>query len=972
MMMRWISGLLLVLAVWPTWLKAEEREENTQLGLPEALSSRPFLWREQPVYRNFAFDGYTNYPNHSFPYADTPRAFYSNLGDYLINGYEIYDWREERRPGLEFGSSITKDTGVFQTVLDNVVVARDGYGSWGYSAIVGDGLIARFTPLTLSKVDFNGIRLDVSTTRWKFTALGSRIERPNHIINLIPTWRVDDTQFADTSTLLLGGRAQADLGALQVGLNGVNLHVYQSTQPGNSMKGIVHPQQPLVDWVVVRFSDDSPGDGRAGAAVQEVQLIVDGQPRPELQPIVIRHRTGPQSQVGTTSRATGEFRRVIYTTFVGYYQRNPAYYRGREEIPLFADYLYRSDHEAGEDVTGNTNLPGLLDEFDLEDPSQILRADGEEQLVFMFDLSGEQRVESVAVEGLLANDYLVEVATLHEQDPRARSRESQFRSTFYRTVAQSEGNVQDMSNLERVRFGVGEDTAIFTYSTDVHLSLPGLEVRGEYARSALYSRYPAHVDRVPVFDRGPRIAEHGSGYFLNGVHWFDRGRVGAEYFVMNPDFRTSARMHLPFDLAYADSPLGGIVNDTVYWDLVQDNEDGDRYPDVRIGGILGSLPDRLDRDTDGVFPGQDEDKDGFPDTNRNFNQIPDYEEPFLMFGVEPNEYVYGLDRNNNDEPDAREDDDVVDYPYEPDQRGYHVFGQVDLGGLWSAGAGRYDVEQIAGAGRNQVDYMLINYRRDEADGRLRRLFFENNVRRVKDDIPDEYNVVEARPRRLSTSQVTGLSPTAQVFFNETRQDPLLYEDSYVNESYLESRLRPAAGLSLVQKLRLRFNWQQGGALPGGRLQRSRRLDYWTGVSSVDYTYHWGRLDLEPQFKFLWLRLRDQRTEKSLRSEYGLLPIFRLSYPLMPRTRLRVGVQGMGGLPYRFEDKAIPRNSFDRHTWFATLTNRSKYFGYDLYTIVGTSRDKKNFDDAFRASEEFDVWSFFVRALIGFTEYGRPI
>ena len=386
-MMRWISALLVVLAAWPSWLEADG-EENTQLGLPEALSSRPFLWREQPVYRNFAFDGYTNYPNHSFPYADTPRAFYSNLGDYLINGYEIYDWREQRRPGLEYGSTITKDKGVFQTVLDNVVVARDGYGSWGYSAIVGDGLMARFTPLTLSKVDFNGVRFDVSTTRWNFTALGSRIERPNHIINLIPTWQVDDTHFADTSTLLLGGRAQADMGALQVGLNGVNLHVYQSTQPGNSMKGIVHPQQPLVDWVVVRFSDDSPGDGRAGATVQEVQLIVDGQPRPELQPIVIRHRAGPQSQVGTTSRATGEFRRVIYTTFVGYYQRNPAYYRGREEIPLFADYLYRSDHEAGEDVTGNTNLPGLLDEFNLEDPSQILRADGEEQLVFMFDLSG--------------------------------------------------------------------------------------------------------------------------------------------------------------------------------------------------------------------------------------------------------------------------------------------------------------------------------------------------------------------------------------------------------------------------------------------------------------------------------------------------------------------------------------------------------------------------------------------------------
>ena len=176
----------------------------------------------------------------------------------------------------------------------------------------------------------------------------------------------------------------------------------------------------------------------------------------------------------------------------------------------------------------------------------------------------------------------------------------------------------------------------------------------------------------------------------------------------------------------------------------------------------------------------------------------------------------------------------------------------------------------------------------------------------------------------------------------------------------------------MQKLRLRLNWQQGGPLPGGHLQRSRRLDHWTGVSRLDYTYHWGRLDLQPQLKFFWLRLRDQRAERSLRSEFGALPIFRLNYPLMPRTTLRVGVQGVGWWPYWFEDRASPRNSFERHTWFATLTNRSSYFGYDLYTIVGTSRDKRNFDDVFREAEEFDVWSFFVRALIGFTEYGRPI
>ena len=964
-----MACILLVLASSAT--VTGEEEGKIGLRLTEVLASRPFLQREQPGYRNFAFQGYSNYLNHTFPYADTPRAYFSSLGNYLTTGYELYNWSEQRRPGLEYGSSIFKDTRVYQTVFDHVVVARDGYGSWGYSALVGDGLIARFTPLTLSKVDLNGVRLDVSSPYLKLTVLGSRIERPNWIINLIPQWAIDDLHYADTSTLLLGSRAQADVGPLQMGLNGVNLHVYQSTKSGNSLKGIVHPEQLLVDWVVVRFSDDSPADGRAGAVVQEVQLIVNGQPRPDILPIVVRHRAGAQSQVGTTSRLTGEFRRTVYYTFTGYYQRNTDYYRGREEIPLFADYLYRWEHEAGQDVSGNTNLPGLLDEFALEDPSQILRADGEEQLVLMFDLSQEPRVESVEVEGLLANDYRVEVATLHEQDPRARNRETQYKSTFYRTAARADGNVQDLSNLGRVRFSVGENTALFTYSADLRLALPGLEVQGEYARSALYSRYPAHVDGVPLFDRGPRFAERGSAYFLNGVHWFDRGRVGAELFAINPGYRTSARMFLPFDVAYADSPFGGIVNDTIYWDLVQDNEDGDRYPDVRLGGVLGSLPDRYGHDTDGVFPGQDEDNDGFPDTNRNFNQIPDYEEPFLMYRVEPNEYAYGLDRNNNDEPDEREDDSDADYPYDHDQRGYHVFGELDLALHWSAGVGRYAVEQVAGGGRNRVAYGLLTYRREGQD-HLRRLLFDNQFRRVTDDIADEFNVVDELPTRLTPSNATGVEPGAPVFFSQVREDLLRYQDSYVYESYLEGHLNPSAGLNYVQELHLRLNWQQGGSLPGGRLQRSRRLDRWTGVSRLDYTYRWGRLELQPQFKLFWLRERDQEAEQSLRSEFGALPIFRLTYPLMPRTNLQAGVQGLAGSPYRFEDRVNGRNSFERRTWFLTLTNRSSYFGYDLYTIVGTQRDKKEFDDVFREADGFDVWSFFVRALIGFTEYGRPI
>ena len=73
------------------------------------------------------------------------------------------------------------------------------------------------------------------------------------------------------------------------------------------------------------------------------------------------------------------------------------------------------------DVSGDTNLEGLVALFDVESPDEVLRADGEEQLVFMFDLRQEPLIESVEVEALLGNDYRVEVSFLMNENTRARN-----------------------------------------------------------------------------------------------------------------------------------------------------------------------------------------------------------------------------------------------------------------------------------------------------------------------------------------------------------------------------------------------------------------------------------------------------------------------------------------------------------------------------------------------------------------------
>ena len=965
-----MAPVLCLLCIALLLAKAYPQDNSARLDRSsELISSRHFLRHQAPPYRNFALEPFTHYPNHSFPYAHRAQSFYGPLGDYLTSGYSLFSWNERRRPGLQYGSAIFKDIDVFRPIFDHVIVASDGYSDWGYSFIVGDDLIAHLTPLTMSHVTFHGVRLDAQVPRLEFTLMGSRIERPWHWVegSNIGPWMIDGVHYADTSTMLLGGRAQTRIGALRLGISGANAHIFQSTQPDNTPKGVIRPDHVRIGWLGVRFTDDSPSDDRGGAVVQELDIIVNGQVRPDIRPRIITHRAGVRSAVGTYSRTTGEFRGTGYK---------------RRGYPYYVDYLYRILLEDGADVSANTQVDVLRETFTIPPPGTVLQADGDQRVVVLYDLFEEPLIESVEIEALLANDYRVEAFILTEQNPRAHNLQSQWRTSSFITHLRAPGNVQDLSNLARRRFVIGENTAIFTYSADAKLDLPGIEIDAEYARSARYSRYPAYMGDTPIFRRAPHYGEHGSAYFVTASHWFSRGRLGAEYFAINPDFRT--RLFSRRETTAASEYIGVGFSQMFAMNLVQDNDDGDRFPE---GGNRPIGAPSYGGDIDGVFPNQDENKDGIPDTNRNFNGIPDWNEPFLMFESDPNEYVYGLDLNHNDEPDRREDDYELDYPYDFDQRGFHAFAQVHLSTNWILGMGRYRTGEIAGAGRNHADYTLLSYRRKGAD-RVLSLFFENNLRRVRDNIQDNFSASKDNPRLGLYFDYRGYEAVrpgiqgALLFQSRSHQpDFLLYRDSYVNETYLEGHLNPWSSLNLVHKLRLRLNWQQGGDLPGGASQRDRRLDYWTLVSRADYTWQWGRLQIQPRIKFMFLRLVDQNADRQpggryaareLIAEHRIIPILLVSCPLLRRTTMQLGLQGLGPLPYRLEDRVRERNSLRRRIGFLTLTNRSLYFGYDLYNIVGMQRDKLSYDDTFRQSSNRDTWSFFIRTLVGFTEYGRAI
>ena len=114
-------------------------------------------------------------------------------------------------------------------------------------------------------------------------------------------------------------------------------------------------------------------------------------------------------------------------------------------------------------------------------------------------------MKSVEVDALVGNDYRVDVATLTEENPRGKTYHARFRSTFYHTALRATGNVQDLTNMRRVRIPIGENTGQFVYGADMKMELVGVQVAGEFARSSVYSRYAGFENGESAFNDTPPV-----------------------------------------------------------------------------------------------------------------------------------------------------------------------------------------------------------------------------------------------------------------------------------------------------------------------------------------------------------------------------------------------------------------------------------------------------------------------------------
>ena len=834
---------------------------------------------------------HSNYARHTYQrYVGTALEgdyFYDSFGDYVSRGWLIYDWRQDQPQ--DFGSSLFKGDR-FNSWFSSAVVSADTKGQHAYSITVGNGLRTVLTPLTFSKPSFNGVQIDYSSDRVAATVLTSRISDPG--------FDFIGARTQTTTTGLIGGRATTQVGDhLQLGANFVDAR-HSNTNLGISEGHFIagnlaggQSSRP-VNIIIVVLGDDSPEDGQGGAAL-----------------------FGHNARVTVRNFETGE------------------------ETIFSQDQLVRE----------GLAWPQVFGGFPRGDH---LAADGEELIVLNYDFtdiafqfpdgSDISNIVNIEFDYVLANDYTIQVWSdrhVKVADLGGHVGTGELAITTPVTpqviadeepallpVRRAEGNVDDLSNMERFQFEYGLPTANLVAGFTIDgTDIWGFDLSGEWDRNVRYFQYP----NVSLFRENEdhkinsrssdawylTLAKSGNPYFMYG-----------EAYTLDHEYSTSAFVvDRSGDINY-DFPA------TYQYEFVDDNDDQDLVPEWVRAGQVTSV-DNV------VFPGWDENGDFVSDFNQNDNrsirnQVPDFDEPFLRHDVDRPEFLFGIDLNNNAWTDRFEDDDLPDYPYKTDRRGYNVFVGAHITPEMRLLVGRTDERMLSEDRGNRTTYALFSLDRDYPGFGRVRVF--DMLKRASDSIPDD--------RREITFIFEAGRPLVE--------DVLPAQDTWVNTGWLGFDYSGLPAFRSVNKLKYEFYRQRQDdpiSIAGDPLQETS--SFFGLINKCDYEFSLGRADVRPRAKseFLWAEQFLQR-EGDRREWTGTLSLI-AHLPVLAHSGVTTGVEYVRFDEQTVDEKELVDGGIEGETgdsrsivYGLQFHNVSDYLGYRLTMQLGflvnrTSRER---------------------------------
>ena len=822
-------------------------------------------WR-QWEYSNYARTPYERYVN-------TTREgdyFYDVYGNFTTHGWLIYDWRQDQP--LPLGSGIFQGSR-FNTWFNAVTISGDSQGQYNYAITVGDRIRTTLTPMTFSKPDFNGVQIDFASDKYQATILASRISEPIRGSSQGLGGSTEPVSQTNT-TSMFGGRATFQVGDfITLGATLVDARNANTTLDlfaGDLVAGSLTAGQsttPLTAIAVI-LSDDSPEDGEGGAALFSHEVRITSR------------------DFDTGKETVSTLQEVV---------------RPGSEWPV---------------IFGGFRRPGFL------------AADGPERIIVNYDFNdpayiGPDPTTIVGVDFnyVVANDFKVELWSDRQTGQRAvpaaplTSEVIDNSQPAFVVLRRAEGNVKDISNLQRIKFDYGLPTANLIGGFTIEgANALGFDFYGEWDRNKRYAQYP----NAALFNEGKK---HAISSEASDAWYFNVSRDAFPYFLYGEAYAIDEAYSTTTFLVNANGDVQYDNSQRHFYEFVDDNDDQDRYPDwVRFG----TINDRA------IYPGWDQNNDFISDFNQNDNATvgnitPDYEEPFLRYNVDRPEFLFGIDLNNNNWIDRFEDDDLPDFPYKPDRRGFNVFGGVHLLPEARLIVGRTDDESQTTNATNATNYAMFTFDKNYAG--LGRLRVFDMVKQAKDTIPD------AR-REPTPFEGAPIQPVVR--------DILPAQDTWINTAFVQFDYKGIEGLNLVNKLKWEIFRQNQAETrdANGRLMEDE-ASFFGLINKVDYTYGLGRLNLQPRLKSELLRQTAFLVADDDREEWTATAQLIATLPVLRHTIIQTGLEQLWFSNQSLDENALIAAGRQQETGDRSSTNiavqlstTSDYLGYRLTTQIG--------------------------------------
>lgn len=920
---RWALGALIL-----TMLIGMSQDVCAQASSGLKLTSIPSSSPLRSFINRGVWPGYHNYGKTAFqPLTNSVRSteLYDRLGTHLFRGYPLLSWRETRSDSVGLQSSLVQRENYFFNFFNNLMVANDSYRGWNVAVTVGDAIRTSLSPLTVRSPRWQGMRIDGSTDNQGFTALLTR--------GAAERFSAFDARRDLSPVLSYGGHyTNSPNDILTLGLTFFNQHQTDvESKQGSFISGSQPYQIRSPKRVSVWIQSDDP---TTVAGVRDVDID-----------IIIADEDGSRRRL-TSDNAAGGSR------------------------------IYDATLEPGAPLGAGNAVDGLY------------QVTGDETAEFIFNLPADANVVSARFRADVSGDYRISVRQTHDfMHPENGLEERFWPSTYvalpghnqrgntqypydfqpeevepHFTMARAEGR-PGLGRRQMVSFDYGIPSGKTLLGTDFRLLSNEVIAEGEIVYSSDESHFPFSSDSLKT--RGRKLSAGSWAYLLNvrrpmNLAGFDID-LGGELFRMDPQYSGGYDSRRGGTVFFTDKGGGsGAEAFTQEMPLMEDNDDNDGYADdsfndqgrfqfyVPSGNYSGGS-------TGGVYPGLDEDGDLSPDNDKDRNGVPDWTEPFLLFDSDPIDFVYGMDFNNNGQPDFRENDDHADYPIRKDQRGHHGFVTFHslLPGLDRTSLGYYHLEEIAGAGEASSLYA-------RTEGRWRpttslQIELLDDVKIVEDDVRDDvYEWVTGDTARLAN---------VYTILNPPPPDPLIMRNSLVNTGSLELTYVPTPLFRLRSQF-LHFLNQQGRIEEEGvQIQDSDSFTSWTWISRAEYTHHVGNFELWGGAKYAIQEGRRGGLWRKASTRF-FAPMFKASYAIMDGIDLQWGMSGLPGLPMKFTDNEIDDVSYEESKTVLMLNGRDDDFeGSFLSISTGIELHQKDWKGLGR-ERDFDSFGLFVEVIVG--------